>query len=195
MANFNQITSTVDAVNTLLASAGELPLNSIEDDSSILAVQALNTLKETHVRVLSHGWSFNTEVDVEIAPDINGEINLPSDVIELDTNDYYKDIDPVVRGQRIFSRKNNSYVFDAPIKVKLVRLLPFEDIPQYARTYITIRSARLFVARHVGDNATYQYSAQDETDALQIMKKAELRMQDNNILRHPEVYRSLQRRV
>ena len=195
MATFNAITDLTDAVNTLLGCAGELPIIDIEDDSSILAVQALNTLKETHVRVLARGWSFNTEYDVELTPDTDGHITLPEDVIEADTKDYHNDLDPVIRGRRVFSRKNNSYIFSSPITVKLIRLLDFDDIPQYARSYITIRAARVFVARHVGDNKTYEYSAQDEADALVVMKRAEIKMKDNNILGHPEVYRSLKRYV
>ena len=76
----------------------------------------------------------------------------------------------------------------------MVILLPFTDLPESARHYITVRSARVFQARTVGSDALYQFSREDEQDALIGLKKAEGITGDYNILTgNYSVMRAIQR--
>jgi hypothetical protein len=73
-----------------------------------------------------------------------------------------------------------------------VILLPFEQLPQAARHYVTIKAARIFQSRTVGSDALYEFTALDEKDALLDLKRNEGITGDYNILRsNPTVFRSL----
>lgn len=195
MSEFNSISDITEAVNTLLACAGETPVVDAESSTSVIAAQALNTLKETHRRVLAKGWTFNKEYDVELSPGVDGNITLPGDIIEVDTKDYNEDLDPVMRGQRLYSKKNNSYTWEEPITVSQVRLLEFNEVPEAFRIYVTIRAARVFVSRHVGDDASYKYTANDESLAYADIRRFEVRNGDYNIFKNYDVAKMLDRRA
>ena len=60
-------------------------------------------------------------------------------------------------------------------------LLDFENIPEQARRYITIRASRIFHDRTLGANALHRFSRQDELVALSILKQAEASVADHNI--------------
>jgi hypothetical protein len=76
----------------------------------------------------------------------------------------------------------------------MVVLLPFTELPQAARHYITIKAARIFQSRTVGSDALYQFTTLDERDAMIDLKKAEGITGDYNILTgNPTVFRSLRR--
>ena len=66
-------TSELDAVNTLLATIGSQPVNSV-DAPSVDASMAKQTLKEISLATQSHGWYFNTDQKKVWSPD-NGRIN------------------------------------------------------------------------------------------------------------------------
>ena len=58
-----------------------------------------------------------------------------------------------------------------------VVLLDFEDLPEAARRYITIRAARIFQDRVVSSNDLHIYQERDELMAL-----VELKDSDNQVL-------------
>ena len=195
MSGFTSITSFTDAINTLLACAGEAPIIDHETARSVLVAQAKNTIYETHKRVLAKGWTFNKEYDYVLTPDIDGNIILPAAIIEVDTKDYAEDLDPVVRGNRLYSKKNRSFTWEKPITCTIVSLIDFDELPEEARAYITIRSARVFVSRHIGDDASYKYTANDESLAYQDMRRFEIRNGDYNIFNNYDVAKILDRRA
>lgn len=186
MTAFTQKTDITDAVNLMIGCAGEAPISSYDDDTNVMARLAFNTLVETHRAVLSRGWGFNTDDDYSLTPDINGQISIPEDVISIDTDAYTDRYDPVIRSGKLYSRKEQSFVWTSAITAEVVRLMEFEDIPEPARRYIAIRAARVFVARYIGDRATFQYTAADEADALGALQSYEMGQSDFNILNSPE---------
>ena len=66
--------------------------------------------------------------------------------------------------------------------VQIVHLLDFEQIPEQARNYITIRAARVFVDRVVGDQGLRAYTEQDEVRARSVLMETDLCNGDHNIL-------------
>ena len=81
-------------------------------------------------------------------------------------------VDPVLRGSRVYDRKNHTYVFTMDLKAFwTIYELPFESLPEPARRYITIRAARLYNQRHFGENAIQQYTERDEMKARQQLNR------------------------
>ena len=187
-------TTELEAINTILSVIGESPISTLSEISSVAdAVTAQSTLSEVSRQVQTKGWHFNTEKDFELSPETySKEITVPSNALRVDTSGDSRETDVVQRGQRLYNRKLHTYQFDASLKCEIVVLLPFEELPQAARHYVTIKAARVFQSRTVGSDALYQFTALDEKDALLDLKRNEGITGDYNILSsNPTVYRSL----
>ena len=171
------LTTQLEAVNSMLGHIGEAPVTDISTPSSlpISGSTALTILEEISKEVQSEGWYFNTEKDVTLSPDAgnSNKIILPVDVIDADVVDHSYDI--VARGLTLYDRENNTTAFSKDIKVTLTRLLDWDDLPEAARRYITLRAARILQGRLVGSRELEALIARDE-----YMAKACLEEYDSN---------------
>ena len=189
-------TSELEAINTILSVIGESPISSLSDISSVAdAVTEQSIVSEVSRQVQTKGWHFNTDKEITLSPDTySGEITVPSNCLRVDSTTDDREVDVVNRGSKLYDRRNHTYKLNKQIKVDMVVLLPFTDLPQAARHYVTIKAARIFQSRTVGSEALYQFTATDERDALIDLKKAEGVTGDYNILTgNPTVFRSLRR--
>lgn len=176
-------TTELEAVNLMLMVIGESPLSTLENSSVVDAVIAKSVLSEVSRAVQKKGWHFNTEIAFELLPTVfDKEIQVPANVLRIDTVYPDEQVDAVHRGTRLYDRKNHTYTFIKSVKVDMVVALPFQELPEAARYYIAVRGARIFQARTVGSDALYQFTAVDERDALADLKKAEGVNGDYNIL-------------
>lgn len=189
-------TTELEAINTILSVIGESPISSTSDISSVAdAVTAQSILSEVSRQVQTKGWHFNTDKEITLSPSsYTGEITVPSNCLRVDSSGADREVDVVHRGTKLYDRTKHTYSISKQIVVDMVVLLPFTELPQAARHYITIKAARIFQSRTVGSEALYQFTAADERDALIDLKKAEGVTGDYNILTgNPTVFRSLRR--
>lgn len=175
-------TTELEAINTMLSTIGEAPVNTVEDNGIVDAVIARQILRATSREVQARGWHFNTEKAYPITPDTEGFLLLPATVLRCDTVETYQDTDVVVRGNRLYDRKNHTFTFEKPVKVDMVILLPFEDMPEVARYYVTVRSSRIFQERVVGSESLSRFNGQDELRAKVALEDYEAETADYNML-------------
>lgn len=167
-------TTKLQAVNQVLSFIGEAPVNSLEDSTGVGDVSlAERTLDEITLEVLSQGWHFNTNYDVKHAPDSNKEIVLGPTVLRVDTKvGQYSDMDVTLRGNKLYNRADNSFEFDeSEIKTIEVVSLPWDDLPETARRYITLRTARVFQDRSMGSPDLTQTGTREELVALAALRE------------------------
>ncbi len=178
------LTTELDAINIMLGTIGESPINSLDAATGVVdAVTARSILSEVAVQVQEEGWHFNTDYEFVLTPDASTkEIYVAPNTIEVDVSPYTSDVDVAIRGNRLYDRKNKTYQFQKDIKADLTILLEFNELPQAARHYITIRAARVFQQRVVGSQLLGAYTDQDEARALRAMRRYEARTGDYNIL-------------
>ena len=89
----------------------------------------------------------------------------------------------IIRGGYLYDVENDTDVFSATVPlVDLVLVQQFEDLPEYARRYITMKAARRFASRFIGEEALVTLTMQDENEAMIAFKQADSRSEDNNIL-------------
>ena len=176
-------TTKLDAVNTMLSIIGEPPINTISGTARADALIAMNILDEVSRETQSAGWHFNTENDVEFVPDMNGKINLADNIVRVDTegSNVTTDVDPVVRGSKLYNRAQRTDVFSATIKCTAVYMFDFEDLPQAARQFIMIRAGRIFGDRMVGSEKHHGFTIQEEFKALGDLKEFECDTGDYSI--------------
>ena len=184
-------TTELEAVNAILASVGEAPVVSL-DDSFTDAQLARQLLAQESRRVQSSSWHFNTEVGVTLTPDHEGFIWLPANTFRVLIAD---NRDIVQRGRRLYDRANHTYVFTEEITADLVVGLPFDELPESLRLFLTIRAGRRFQDRLQGDRVLHEFQAQDEMAAWAAFQNYEAEVGNYNILNNnPLVMRMKGRR-
>jgi hypothetical protein len=183
-------TSELEAVNTILSTIGESPLNSLSGSLPVDGTIAKNVLSEVSREVQSQGWHFNTHYKVTLSRDTNNKIPLATNIVrvEIDPRKYSKvSYDIVQRNNELYNLAKNEETFDTNFTdATVVYLLPFDEIPEQAKRYITIRSARIFHDRTLGANTIHKFSQEDEAKSLSILKQAESHTGDYSIFDTPE---------
>jgi hypothetical protein len=183
-------TSELEAINTILSTIGEAPLNTLIGSLPVDGTIAKNVLSEVGREVQSQGWHFNTHYKVTLSRDTNNKIPLATNIVrvEIDPRKYSKiSYDIVQRNNFLYNLAKNEETFDTDFdEVTAVYLLPFDEIPEQAKRYITIRSARIFHDRTLGANTIHKFSQEDEAKALSILKQAESHTGDYSIFDTPE---------
>lgn len=165
-------TTELDSVNIMLSTIGESPISSLAADQSMVDVAiARQILREVTTQIQEEGWNFNTEIDWVLTPDTNGYINLPANCIQLDIAEAFSPLKVTARGGRVYDRRNHTFIFSGPLTVEMIVLLPFDDMPEASRHYITIRAARVFQQRMVGSETLGAFTTEDEARARASLKK------------------------
>lgn len=183
-------TTELEAVNTILSTIGEAPINTLVGSLPVDATVAKNVLNEINREVQSMGWHFNTHYKATLTKNNENKIPLASNIlrVKLNYNRYSKaSYDIVQRNNYLYNLAKNTDVFDTNFEdVVIVYLLDFADIPEQAKRYITIRSARVFHDRTLGANTLHQYSKEDEAKALVVLRQAEMNTGEYSIFDTPE---------
>ena len=177
-------TTELEAVNTILSTIGEAPLSTLTGSLPVDGTTAKNILNEISREVQSAGWHFNTQYKVDLTRDTTNKVPIGTDVVRVELSNRYdkSSYDVVQRGSYLFNLAKNSNIFDQDFTENtLIYLLQFDDIPEQARRYITIRSARVFHDRTLGANTLHKFSSEDEARSLSVMKQAEMQTGDNTI--------------
>jgi ribosomal protein L27 len=186
-------TTELEAVNVMLGAIGESPVSSLDTTLILDAVVARSILREISRETQAHGWHFNTEDNYPLPVNSDGEIILADNILDVDLDTYRYAQDVVQRGRRLYDRENHTYKFDRTLYASVTVFLPFEEMPEPHRRFVTIKSARIFVDRLVGDNAHHVYTKQDEDDAKAMLMTLESDSADHNLLNDP-AFRNTMRR-
>lgn len=170
------LTDRTKAVNVLLQAIAEAPISDLETTESVEVAGADALLSEITNTVLSEGWHFNREEEWPLSPDINGNIILPTNCLWVGRA-YWRangaDIKVVERGRKLYNRQDRTYEFDSPVCVDMVLLLAWEEVPEYARRYITMRAAKQFQGRIQGSATVDKITEEELGVALKVMQARE----------------------
>jgi hypothetical protein len=192
-------TSKLSAVNTLLAIIGEAPVNSLNPPLVGDVALAESTLDEVSREVQGAGWSWNTMLYDSIPLDAStGQSQLPSNTLAVRFNPLsYPSQRFVLRGLRLFDRVKNTYDLRGSLGVavtgntsdlvaEIIEELDWDSIPETGRRYIMIRAARMFSNRAMTSSSIEAYTAEDEKNALQTLKRTEDMAQNYNYISGPD---------
>lgn len=156
-------TTELQAVNTLIGMLGEAPVSTLSGQLTFDVQAAQNFLLNASRAIQTQGWQFNTEDEFTLSPDVDGYISAPDNYMRVNPDPRYHQPGTITRrGTRLYDRVNHTYVFESPVIATVILLLPFDELPQSARHYITVTAGRVFQDQHVGDKELHQYSERDE---------------------------------
>ena len=173
MASISYGASTeLDAVNSILMSVGESPVNNITNVQSPEVVIAHKTLQQVCREVLAEGWVFNTETEYPIDLDANKHCVVPDNPLQIDTNDYkhHGDYHVVQRKHNGINKLYNIYkhtfefenLNEDKLYCDIIWMYEFENIPQVFRDYITLRATRVASNRMVNNPQSAELIGVDE---------------------------------
>jgi hypothetical protein len=171
----------LDAVNQMLEAVWESPVSTLEVSGIASVALAKRVLDESLRSIQSRGWHFNTDLDLTLTPDVNGELALPANTLRVDSYGDDKDRDVAHRGTRLYDRDDHTYVFTKPIQVEIVYLLEFEECPQCVRTYVALMAERVFKDKFTAAAAPSPITA-EEMEALRNVEDQEAQQGDYNML-------------
>ena len=188
--------SELDAVNMMLMTIGEYKVNDLinlagRSDAAI----AKDILNNTSRAVQSKGWTFNMDFDVVKKPDQNSQIPLGNSILRIDTTNKVRSgtSDIVERANKLYDREKNTHTFTENVTVNEVILLNFDELPEAARRFIAVRSARIFHDRVVGSGELHRFFQEDEAQAWSELLEYEGNVGDYTIFDSYDVYRVVER--
>lgn len=165
----------LDVVNAMLLGVGQSPVSSV-DSTHPFVVTTLAVFDGVNRDVQAHGWWFNKDYNVVLVPDSTGAIVLPDTVLSVDPVNPY--IPLLQRGGKLYSPYTQSYTFDEPIKVNLISLVSFEELPEPAAKYIQRRCVYEYFLNFDGEANKLQTLA-----ALMESSRATLNAEQMRVLR------------
>jgi hypothetical protein len=136
-----------------------------------------------------NGWSWNSEQAYEFTKDNNNEIVVPTNVVRWAADAYEWAGRFQLRGQRVYDREKRTYSLGSDVtslKADVVFLLSWDESPEAFNRWVTIRSARVFSGRVLGDSSSFRYTAVDEQAALTALQAVEMdQLQANSLTGGP----------
>tara|TARA_R100000700_G_scaffold35077_1_gene43473 strand:+ start:326 stop:919 length:594 start_codon:yes stop_codon:yes gene_type:complete len=182
------LTTELESVNQMLGHIGEAPVNSLADTAAlpISGSIALTTLREIAKEVQTEEWHFNTISKYEPILEADGKLRLPDNTLFVDPVD--KSDDYVQRGLYLYNRKDKTFIFTSTVEVDLTEQLAWDDLPEPARRYITLRASRVFQGRIVGSRELESLIAADEMQARARLQELDSQSSDRTIFDSSDVY-------
>jgi nitrogen fixation protein len=196
MANISYGASTeLDAVNSILMSVGESPVNTLSVQSPEVAI-AQKTLQQVCREILAEGWKFNTETQYPITLDSNNECIIPNNVLQIDLNrfrhpDAFDTIRKTHNGvQKLYDLHDHTFEFTntsgGKIYVDVIWMIDYNDIPQVFQDYITVRASRIASNRMVNNPQAAELISADEAQARAVALEYDTVQGDYNIFNNQE---------
>lgn len=175
-------TTELEAVNTMLSGIGEAPVNNLSEVTADVSL-ARHILNEVSREIQLEGFQWNTEDDYPLTPDIHGLIKLHPSIVRVHFREP-SDRELTIRGNQVYDRINHTFTFPqgTAIVCTVTLLLPFEQLPEAARRYTTLKALRIFQERVVGSQVLSQYQQADEARARVQLMGEERRQDRPNLL-------------
>ena len=155
--------SGLDAINLILSSVGESPVNSLAESQSVDVDNAISTLMGVSRTIQRKGWEFNTRSSISVLPDkTNNQIRYNPTWISISSDD---DKTYVKRGDYLYNLTDSTFTFEKAISLNIIEAVDFEDLPDVFKTYIVTKAAIQFQTRYLGDDSVSQELVQEYSEA------------------------------
>ena len=156
------------AINTLLQTIGELPIDTLADVANVLEAQIAETdIIEAKKLILAQGWDVNTDTGYPFYPTQDGYIAVPADILDLRSG---KDI--IVRDWQLYNKATHSRKFTEVVNCDVMWNLDFNTLPHPLRYYITLEAARKYQMRMISDTNMYTFTQDDVAEAKMFAKQS-----------------------
>ena len=182
--NFLTPYTELEAVNTLLQSIGHSPISAIPVSGLELPNIASNVVKGTSRSVQTPGLWCNTEYQFPLIKQTDEKIKVPQNALEVKLDGPY-----TLRGQYLYNLQTHSYLHDDDLEAsEIIFLLPFNELPNYVREYVTVKAGRFFQLTQKPTTVAFNFSKEQEQEAYTMLKSKEDEKTPTNLLQAGDVY-------
>lgn len=150
----------LEVLNACLATMGEKPLNSLNDPHPMRSAALGRLYTENRRRQAKGVWFNQEEITLDPSP-ADSRIYLPGDAISFRAPTR----DTAIRAKKLYDLKNGTNLFTDSISGQLIRLVPFEDLPESAAAYYAAEVVLKFQMDYDGDSTKTRQLAADRDDA------------------------------
>lgn len=183
-------TTTLDVVNACLKTMGETPLNAVDTDHPFVQA-ALNVLQDTNKLEQEVGWWFNSDYPT-LQPDAHTKfVYVPADALNVELAPEH--VQFVQRGNRLYDTYNNTYEIGIPVLTRVIREIPFEDLPENVKIMISLRTQLDFQSSYDADDAKYQKLYASYGQAYSRVRRMHIRNMKTNMFNTPHAQSVLTR--
>ena len=179
---------SLSVVNACLGMLGEHGVNALNEPHPMIP-NALAKLDQVNSTVQAGYWWFNVEYPT-LTPQVGtGYLLVPSDTADADSLTQWPGL--TVRGNRLYNTTDVTDVFTEPLRVRLHRVVPYDDIPLIARAHISARAQLNFQKDYDGDPAKTNVLAAEVRDTLLALKAEHIRNAKVNMLYKPSTLQKI----
>ena len=177
----------LQALNRILAQAGENPVNGLVDIPRN-ATRAHETLQEAimELQADTQFWHMNTELEKELIPDaLTSKIQVAQNVVSISTR--FQEHELALRGDFVYDMRNSTYLFTNSITVKMKILLDWDELPVQHRTYFQKVAARKYQQRFIANEKKHQFDLIEEQQARNLAMAVEVTETKKSMLHSPSL--------
>lgn len=178
----------LDAVNRMLESIGQAPVNTLLTTGIGDVAKATRQLQSVTREIQSVGYSWNSDENFELTPDeTDSSIVLPNGAMEVDATEPTRNVVIRLHPERnvlaLYDLDEQTFEFTEPLAVNVIWAYEFNDLPQVARAYIATSAARRFQAQTVSSTILDRFNQEDVDLAFINLQRSERRVRDTNSFR------------
>lgn len=172
-----------DAVNIMLSVIGEVPLSDTAPHADYAAAEHI--LDAVTLSVECEGWYFNEVKNVELKRENDGYFYAPNGFINYDV-EVNSEINIQIiednEGRLVNAMDGLTGEIPDKLYVSGILFIPFEKLPEPAKTYIVTKAARRFQAEMVGSETLFGFSKVDEVMTRAALMRAQVKNTDVSYL-------------
>ena len=177
----------LDAINMMLMSIGQSPVNSVDatgiKDVAIAQLWLHNTSRE----IQNQKWAFNTDYAYELTPDGNDRYLVPTNCLYIDpTNlddDWVQRYDEANAAMSLYDLKNQTFAANGEtMDVDITWFYAFEKTPNSFRNYVALLAGQRFQAGAISSELLFRFEQSDIDRAKAIFMREQSLVKDRNIL-------------
>lgn len=192
--SFQIIDSKLEAVNLCMRAIGREGVDSLDsgDLDAEDASKMIDIVSQRFQYNKGGGWWFNREPNWQLAPDTNGEVNLPNNCLAV-LQCYAlgeKKIPMTMRAGKLYSTRNHTFDMrshvnaNGMIRLTLLMLLPYEHLPTSVMQAIAYQAAVEFIVSKDADKTKLTTAQQIATQLLIDVQSEQMSQKRLNMLVH-----------
>lgn len=165
------LTTELDAINLMLASVGLAPVAS-ETTQHPSYRKAKLKLDQVNRDIQTKGAWYNRSHTI-LSPTTDGQIYVPQYAVYVNPVDRNEKL--TIRGMRLYNTNTRSYNIGRKVEVKLIEVLPFSELPEPAKNFISCTAVHRFYVDQGGSEPKISEYRNERQLAWVEYKKEELR--------------------
>lgn len=188
----------LEAVNELLQAvriSGVMSLDAADLKQD--AADAKRALDNAAREVQKRGWDFNTETDYTLDPDpTTGEVTIPSNTLRVRRARCTWSTSKLLvqRGLRMYDKTNHTFAIGESVTVDIVLALPYEDLNEDFKLYVTAQAAQKFCKPKLPSGASFRYTDEFLMEARNAAEASDIESRDEDLAMSSPHFARMRRR-